>query len=120
LGQFSRNYRTFYQKFFKKLAKIWVWDPRSGIRKKPIPEPGSGSRGQKGTGTLILDPDPQHCKHDLIVDSLQCCGSRMFVPDQNFSTPDPGSRRFRIPDQDPHQRIKAFLTQKIVSELSEI
>jgi hypothetical protein len=30
----------------------------SGIRKKPIPDPGSG--GQKGTGSRILDPDPQH------------------------------------------------------------
>jgi hypothetical protein len=28
----------------------------SGIRKKPIPDPGS--RGQKGTGSWI--PDPQH------------------------------------------------------------
>ncbi len=25
----------------------------SGIRKKPIPDPGSGSRGQKGTGSGI-------------------------------------------------------------------
>ncbi len=30
----------------------------SGIRKKPIPDPGSG--GQKGTGSRIPDPDPQH------------------------------------------------------------
>jgi hypothetical protein len=28
----------------------------------------------------------------------QCCGSGMFIPDPNFSIPDPGSRRFRIPD----------------------
>ncbi len=28
-----------------------IWDPRSGIRKKPIPDPGS--RGQKGTGSRI-------------------------------------------------------------------
>ncbi len=32
-------------------------DSRSGIRKKPIPDPGS--RGQKGH--QIPDPDPQHC-----------------------------------------------------------
>ncbi len=31
-----------------------IRDPRSGIRKKPIPDPGS--RGQKGTGSRILDP----------------------------------------------------------------
>jgi hypothetical protein len=29
----------------------------SGIRDKPIPDPGSGE--QKGTGSR--DPDPQHC-----------------------------------------------------------
>jgi hypothetical protein len=31
-----------------------IRDPRSGIRIKPIPDPGS--RGQKGTGSRILDP----------------------------------------------------------------
>jgi hypothetical protein len=30
----------------------------SGILKKPIPDPGS--RGQKGTGSRISNPDPQH------------------------------------------------------------
>ncbi len=30
-----------------------IWDPGSGIRKKPIPDPGSGFRGQKGTGSRI-------------------------------------------------------------------
>jgi hypothetical protein len=45
LGQFSKNYRTFYQKNCQKALKIWSWDPGSGIRKKPIPDPGS--RGQK-------------------------------------------------------------------------
>jgi hypothetical protein len=40
------------------LSNIWVWDPASGIRepgsgirKKPISDPGS--RGQKGTGSRI-------------------------------------------------------------------
>jgi hypothetical protein len=37
----------------------------------------------------------------------------MFIPDPNFSIPDPGSKKFRIPD--PHQR---FLTQNIVYKLS--
>ncbi len=32
----------------------------SGIRNKPIPDPGS--RGQKGTQSRIPDPDPQHWK----------------------------------------------------------
>jgi hypothetical protein len=34
-----------------------IQDPRSGIRKKPIPDPGS--RGKKRH--RIPDPDPQHC-----------------------------------------------------------
>jgi hypothetical protein len=41
----------FTQKIVTKLSKIWVRDPRSGIRKKPIPDPGS--RGQKGTESRI-------------------------------------------------------------------
>jgi hypothetical protein len=46
LGQFSKNYRTFYPKYC-----LWVWDPRSGIQKKPIQDPGS--RGQKCNGSRI-------------------------------------------------------------------
>ncbi len=37
LGQFSKNYRTFYSKNVNKVSEIWVWDPGSGIR-----DPGSG------------------------------------------------------------------------------
>ncbi len=56
MGQFLKNYRTFYQKNCQKALKNMVLgsgilDPRSGIRKKPIPDPGS--RGQKGTGSRI-------------------------------------------------------------------
>ncbi len=43
LGQFSKNYRTFYLK--NKGLGSWIRDPGSG--KKPAPDPGS-------------DPDPQH------------------------------------------------------------
>jgi hypothetical protein len=47
----QRIIELFTQKIVTKLSKMWVWDPRSGIRKKPIPDPGS--RGQKGTGSRI-------------------------------------------------------------------
>jgi hypothetical protein len=57
-ANFQRIIELFNKKIVKKLSKIWVWDPgseirnpRSGIRKKPIPD--SGSRGQKGTGSRI-------------------------------------------------------------------
>ncbi len=48
---FPRIIEVFTQKIVTKPSKIWVWDPRSGIREKPIPDPGS--RGQKGTGSRI-------------------------------------------------------------------
>ncbi len=50
-ASFQRIIELFTQKIITKLSEIWVWDPRSGIRKKPIPNPGS--RGQKGTGSRI-------------------------------------------------------------------
>jgi len=42
--------------------------------------------------------------------SVADLGCLFRIPDRNFSIPDPGSKRFRIPD--PHQ--------KIVSKISEI
>jgi hypothetical protein len=52
-ANFQRIIEVFTQKNFTILSKIWfgIRDPRSGIRKKPIPDPGS--RGQKGTGSRI-------------------------------------------------------------------
>jgi hypothetical protein len=38
---------------------------------------------------------------------------RDVYPGSEFSFPDPGSKRFRIPDPNPHQRIKVFLTPKL-------
>jgi hypothetical protein len=49
-ASFQRITELFTQKFVTKLSKIWVWDQtRSGIRENPDPE--SGSRDQKGTGS---------------------------------------------------------------------
>jgi hypothetical protein len=77
LGQFLKNYRTFYQKNCQKALKNMVLgsgirDPRSGIRdpekiysgsripdpgvkKHPIPDPGSGS------ATLLLSDAKLTC-----------------------------------------------------------
>ncbi len=51
--KFQRIMELFTQKVVTKLSKIWVWDPGSGInlfripdrgvKKAPIPDPGSGS-----------------------------------------------------------------------------
>jgi hypothetical protein len=54
-ANFQRIIDLFTKKIVKKLLKIWSWDSRSGIQKKPIPDPGS--RGQKapdlGPGSQI-------------------------------------------------------------------
>jgi hypothetical protein len=50
-ANFQRIIKLLTLKIVTKLSKICVWDPRSGIRKEPIPDPGS--RGQKGTGSRI-------------------------------------------------------------------
>jgi hypothetical protein len=38
-------------------SKIWVWDPGSGKNLFRIADPGSGPRGQKGTGSRIRNTD---------------------------------------------------------------
>jgi hypothetical protein len=48
-ANFQRIVEVFTQKIFNVLSKIMGLG--SGIRKKPIPDPGS--RGQKGTGSRI-------------------------------------------------------------------
>jgi hypothetical protein len=64
----------------------------------------------------IDDGDPAHQQHKSY---KQCCGSGMFIPDPNFSIPDPGSEFFpsripnpkfpsRIPGLGSRIRIKEF------------
>jgi hypothetical protein len=53
LGQFSKNYRTFYSKNCHLALKNMGLG--SGIWKKPIPDPGVKK---------APDPDPQHCIRD--------------------------------------------------------
>ena len=60
-ANFQRIIELFTKKIVKKLLKIWSWDPgsrdpRSGIRKKPIPDPGSRIQGSKSTQSRIPDP----------------------------------------------------------------
>jgi hypothetical protein len=55
-ADFQRIVEVFPQKMFSMLSNIWVWDPRSGIRKKTY----SGSRIQGSKRPRIPDPDPQH------------------------------------------------------------
>ncbi len=55
-GQFSKNYRTYTQKFCHQALKIWGWDPGSGKTYPRIPDPGPGVKRYR-----IPNPDPQHC-----------------------------------------------------------
>jgi hypothetical protein len=63
---FPRNIEVLTQKIVTRPSKIWVWDLRSGIRKKPIPDPGvkKAPDPRSGSATLLFlydYPDPQHC-----------------------------------------------------------
>jgi hypothetical protein len=40
---FQRIIKLITQKNVNKFSEIWVWDPGSEIRKKPIPDPGSAT-----------------------------------------------------------------------------
>jgi hypothetical protein len=49
LGQFTKNYRTLPKKL-----SLSSRDPRSGIRKKPIPDPGVKKAPDPGSATLTV------------------------------------------------------------------
>ncbi len=50
---FPRSIEVFTQKIVTKPSKIWVWDPESGIRKKPLPDPGAKNAPDPGSATLV-------------------------------------------------------------------
>jgi hypothetical protein len=60
-ANFQRKMELFTQKIVTKLSKIWIWDPRSGIldprsgiRRKPIPDPGVKKAPDPGSGSATL------------------------------------------------------------------
>ncbi len=52
-ANFQRIFEVFTQKLVIKLSKIWVKDPGSEIRKKPIPDPGVKKAPSPGSATLL-------------------------------------------------------------------
>ncbi len=84
-ADFQTIIELFTQKIVIKLSKIWVWDPRSAIRKKSIPDPGSRSKRHR-----IPDPDPQHWFFQL--DQQQTCQSHCHWIRYGF-----GTRRVKSP-----------------------
>ncbi len=53
-AHFQRIIELFTSKIVTKLSKIWIWDPRSGIRKKPIPDLGVKKAPDPGSGSATL------------------------------------------------------------------
>jgi hypothetical protein len=72
-ANFQRIIELFTQKIVTKLSKKYgfgIREPRSGIRKKTIPDPRSRIQGSKRH--RIPDPDPQHwCLHFKIISSSE-------------------------------------------------
>jgi hypothetical protein len=52
-ANFQRIIKNFAQKIVTKLSKVWVWDPGSEIREKPIPDPGVKKAPDPGSATLV-------------------------------------------------------------------
>jgi hypothetical protein len=80
---FKRIIEVFTQKIFTELLKILVWEQRSVIRKKPIPDPGS--RGQKGTESRIGIRNTGIYMRSTRSDLLNNVGMRKKVPFKDFS-----------------------------------
>ncbi len=53
-ANFQKIIVLFTQKIVTKLSKIWVWDPRSGIRKKSIPDLGVKKAPVQDPGSATL------------------------------------------------------------------
>jgi hypothetical protein len=49
--KFQRIIELLTQKIVTKLSNIWVWDPGSWIRNKPIPDPGVKKAPERGFAT---------------------------------------------------------------------
>jgi hypothetical protein len=86
-ANFQRIIDLFTQIIVTKLSKIWVWDPRSGIRKKPILDPGS--RGQKRHRIRIRNTAKFCITFGAIILNEAQVGS--YVPAEQAT--------FRIPDR---------------------
>ncbi len=59
-ANFQRIIELFTEKIVKMLLKIWSWDPGSGIR-----DPGSGIRDPEKTYSGSQIPDPGVKKHPI-------------------------------------------------------
>jgi hypothetical protein len=66
-ANFQRIIELLTQKLVTKFSKLWLWDPGSEIRNPEKTYPGSGTRGQKGTGSRIrIRNTGDHVHHRLL------------------------------------------------------
>jgi hypothetical protein len=91
---FPRIIEVFTQKIVTKPSKIWVWDPRSGIRKKPIPDPGSRIQGSKrhqipdpGSGSATLAPTMEQQNKYIVHNEVVLLQSVHHCPQDAFLRP---------------------------------
>jgi len=84
--------------FCRVLISFWRRHSSCSLRQADLSSSASRSLHSRVPSRLTGSKDTQ-------VNSEQCCGSGMFIPDPNFFHPDPGSEFYpsRIPDT--HQRI---------------
>ncbi len=84
-ANFQRFIGLLTQKIVIKLLKIWVWDPGSVIRKKPIPDPGS--RDKKSTGSRIRIRNTAKIMHDFIA-GRSAMQIRVVDPNSEYTNSD--------------------------------
>jgi hypothetical protein len=83
----------------------------SGIRKKPIPDPGSRIQGSKSTRSRIPDPDPQHCSFRIRIFSMPDLGVK--------KTPDPGSESATLILEAEPMRLRILVKESLIPVCSQ-
>jgi hypothetical protein len=96
-------------------------DPVPAFHSDSDPDPASQNEADPCESAIVLKSevmlngasekliDCLSAKKDVFVICpcmIQCCGSEMFIPDPNFSIPDPGSRVKKIPVR--NEEFKCF------------
>jgi len=90
---FQRNIELFTKKLSKSTSKydLGIRDPRSGIRNKPIPDPGSRIQGSKRQRI----PNPQHRpKHNFFLSYLLSIAHIYYC---NIPAPRSTGSTFKLP-----------------------
>jgi hypothetical protein len=88
-ANFQRIIELYTQKIVTKFSKIWVWDPGSGIRKKPIPDPEVKKAPDPGSVSATLNkehPALQNMKILYFFYICTVCHFALLDPDPDPAT----------------------------------